>query len=76
MDPHEEKKLAAEFDWLKKVSKGSETPEAPPEEFKNIMKEIEQRCIKPKIRNEPHRTPNHFPIFIFCINLPGIFHKL
>nr|WP_313580190.1 hypothetical protein [Lacrimispora sp.] len=52
VDSKEEKKLAAEFEWLKKISEVSETPEAPPKEFKKILEEMERRCIRPKIRNE------------------------
>lgn len=52
MDSEDEKKLAQEFDQLKKASQYVETPTAPPGEFEKILEEMNRRGIKPRIRNE------------------------
>ena len=47
-----EKQWADEFDQLQAASMEIKAPSAPPGEFENILKEMNRRGIKPRIREE------------------------
>ncbi|RKD31622.1 MULTISPECIES: hypothetical protein [Lacrimispora] len=47
-----EKQWANEFNQLETASRDMKAPSAPPGEFENILKEMNRRGIKPKIREE------------------------